>query len=109
MLTPPPQLSQETDNLHHHLLHAIPSALGKLRYFCSMLSGAFKLSIISNIIELVTERVKIKNQVCVITKATFYPLWAFLGFPDGSVGKASTCNAGDPSSIPGSGRSPGEG
>ena len=27
----------------------------------------------------------------------------------GSVGKESACNAGDPSSIPGSGRSPGEG
>ena len=32
------------------------------------------------------------------------------GFPNhSSVGKESTCNAGDPSSIPGSGRSPGEG
>ena len=31
------------------------------------------------------------------------------GFPDSSVGKESTCNAGDPSMIPGSGRSPGEG
>ena len=31
------------------------------------------------------------------------------GFPDSSVGKESTCNAGDPSLIPGSGRSPGEG
>ena len=31
------------------------------------------------------------------------------GFPDGSVGKESTCNAGDPSSIPGLGRSAGEG
>ena len=31
------------------------------------------------------------------------------GFPDSSVAKESTCNAGDPSSIPGSGRSPGEG
>ena len=30
-------------------------------------------------------------------------------FPDSSVGKESTCNAGDPGSIPGSGRSPGEG
>ena len=30
-------------------------------------------------------------------------------FPDGSHGKASACNAGDPGSIPGSGRSPGEG
>ena len=32
-----------------------------------------------------------------------------LGFPDSSVGKESICNAGDPSSIPGLGRSPGEG
>ena len=31
------------------------------------------------------------------------------GFPDSSVGKESACNTGDPSSIPGSGRSPGEG
>ena len=31
------------------------------------------------------------------------------GFPDGSDGKASACNAGDPGLIPGSGRSPGEG
>ena len=31
------------------------------------------------------------------------------GFPDRSVGKESTWNAGDPSLIPGSGRSPGEG
>ena len=31
------------------------------------------------------------------------------GFPDSSVGKESTCNAGDPGSIPGSGRSAGEG
>ena len=31
------------------------------------------------------------------------------GFPGSSVGNVSTCNAGDPSSIPGSGRSPGEG
>ena len=30
-------------------------------------------------------------------------------FPGGSYGKESTCNAGDPASIPGSGRSPGEG
>ena len=32
-----------------------------------------------------------------------------MGFPDNSVGKESACNAGDPGSIPGSGRSPGEG
>ena len=32
-----------------------------------------------------------------------------LGFPGGSEGKASACNVGDLGSIPGSGRSPGEG
>ena len=32
-----------------------------------------------------------------------------MGFPDSSVGKESACNAGDPSSITGSGRSAGEG
>ena len=32
-----------------------------------------------------------------------------MGFPDSSVGKESTCNAGDPGLIPGLGRSPGEG
>ena len=31
------------------------------------------------------------------------------GFPDSSVGKESTCNAGDLGLIPGLGRSPGEG
>ena len=33
----------------------------------------------------------------------------YMGFPGSSVGKESTCNAGDPDSIPGSGRSPGVG
>ena len=32
-----------------------------------------------------------------------------MGFPGGSDGKASVCNAGNPGSIPGSGRSLGEG
>ena len=33
----------------------------------------------------------------------------FLSFSDNSVGKESACNAGDPGSVPGSGRSAGEG
>ena len=33
----------------------------------------------------------------------------FKGFPRSSVGKESACNAGDLGSIPGLGRSPGEG
>ena len=32
-----------------------------------------------------------------------------MGFPGSSAGKESTCNVGDSSSIPGLGRSPGEG
>ena len=36
-------------------------------------------------------------------------LWELLDLPDSSVGKESTCNAGDPGSISGSGRSAGEG
>ena len=37
------------------------------------------------------------------------PTPVFLGFPGGSAGKESACNAGDLSLIPGLGRSPGEG
>ena len=37
------------------------------------------------------------------------PTPVFLGFPGGSAGKASACNAGDLGSIPGLGRSPEEG
>ena len=37
------------------------------------------------------------------------PEYEVRGFPDSSVGKESACNGGDPSSIPGSGRSAGEG
>ena len=33
----------------------------------------------------------------------------YMGFPGSSAGKESTCNAGDPGSIPGLGRSAGEG
>ena len=41
-----------------------------------------------------------------------YYIWVMLRkfvFPSGSVSKESACNSGDPGSIPGSGRSPGEG
>ena len=37
------------------------------------------------------------------------PTPVFLGFPIGSAGKESSCNAGDLGSIPGLGRAPGEG
>ena len=37
------------------------------------------------------------------------PLGCCLGFPNSSAGKESACHAGDPSSIPGLGKSAGEG
>ena len=37
------------------------------------------------------------------------PTPVFLGFPSGSAGEESTCSVGDLGSIPGLGRSPGEG
>ena len=40
--------------------------------------------------------------------SSFY-VSGYNGFPDSSVGEESACNAGDPGSIPGSGRSAGEG
>ena len=36
-------------------------------------------------------------------------MYTYMGFPGGSDGKASAYNVGDPGSIPGSGRPPGEG
>ena len=43
------------------------------------------------------------------TELTDWPTPVFLGFPCGSAGKESTCNAGDLGWIPGLGRSPREG
>ena len=43
-----------------------------------------------------------------INKLTIF-IHIYTGFPHGSEVKVSACNAGDPGSIPGSGRSPGEG
>ena len=39
----------------------------------------------------------------------FFLLTLIMGICGGSAGRESTCNAGDPGSIPGSGRFPGEG
>ena len=41
--------------------------------------------------------------------AFMVPLGCCLGFPNSSAGKESACNVGDPSSIPGLGKSAGEG
>ena len=49
--------------------------------------------------------IQVASQFFEELKTTVYLSW---GFPGGSDGKESACNAGDLSSFPGSGRSPGE-
>ena len=46
---------------------------------------------------------------CFMGQMTSEPDLGMRGFPGGSAGKESACNAGDLGSIPGLGRSPGEG
>ena len=50
-------------------------------------------------------------KVCLFSSVNCVPIYIFLTliFPGGSDGKASAYNAGDLGSVPGSGRSPGEG
>ena len=46
----------------------------------------------------------------IVKRMSVFPsLWVPQGFPGGSDGKDSACNEEDPGSIPGLGRSPGEG
>ena len=51
--------------------------------------------------------ITLPTKVCQV-KAMVFPVVMY-GFPGGSDGKASVYSAGDPGSIPGLGRSPGEG
>ena len=50
-----------------------------------------------------------RNLVTLLGKIVFFVPLGSLGFPGGSDGKESACNAGDLGSIPRLGRSPGEG
>ena len=67
------------------------------------------LAIIFSIIPLIKDSTWVKHSGFALIK-NLNQIEVFLScFPDSSVGKESACNAGDPSSIPGLGRSPGEG
>ena len=61
--------------------------------------------------ELNPEVIATENAVCLFQNYLLFimALWTCGGFPCGSAGKQSTCNVGDLGSIPGLGRSPGEG
>ena len=52
---------------------------------------------------------KVREKVLKYGMVSSYELGNFIAFPCSSGGKASACNAEDMGSIPGSGRSPGEG
>ena len=71
-----------------------PGALGLLCFIHDTTAGAARFPLLK----------------CIAPGMSWSPTWAvYSGFPGGLDGKESTCNAGDPGSIPGLGRSPGEG
>ena len=69
------------------------------------------LQIVSTLFN-VSRKKKNKRRPSIIPHITFaalsIPFCAWWGFPGGSVGKESACDAGDPGLIPGLRRSPGE-
>ena len=70
-----------------------PLEKGKATYSSIL---AWRISIVHRVTICIVHRTRLSN-------------FHFMGFPCGSAGKESTCNAADLGSIPGLGRSPGEG
>ena len=66
-----------------------------------------------NIIDIIYQYYNINIAINISILSILLSIWqpdlTNLGFPDSSVGKESACNAGDPGSIPGLGRSIGKG
>ena len=59
--------------------------------------------------DLLSQSPKLCKSIPCLKETTTTTSLYVLGFPDSSVDKQSACSAGDPSSIPGPGRSTGEG
>ena len=74
-----------------------------------LILGNFAMVVILIQKDLVTPRVSDCPFPLSISHCIPYSELYLKGFPGSSAGKVSTCNAGDPGSIPGSGRSSGEG
>ena len=78
---------------------------------CSEIASSQRASLIAQLIKNLpvmqeTPVLFLVGKIC--WRRDWLPTPVFLGFPCGSAGKESACNAGDPGSIPGWGRSAGE-
>ena len=73
----------------------------------SVIIVVYNKYIINNLTYIIGIQVKLMD--CTLRLVLYYSSKSIVGFPDSSVGKESTCNAGHPGSIPGLGRSLGEG
>ena len=78
-----------------------------------VISVAFWASLVAQLVKNLPTRqetpVRFLEQEDCLGGRIGYPAPLFMGFPGGSDGKESACDEGDPGSIPGSGRSPGDG
>ena len=80
----------------------------KFRYMIEGRKRNARLSLLCHIITSIYAKVHLWNLFSF--RREVYNLCVYeVGFPGGSEGKASVCDAGDPGLIPGSGSSPGEG
>ena len=86
----------------------------KLQYFDHLMSTAdllektLKLRKIKGKKRRGQQRIQWLNSITDSMNMNLSKLWERVGFPCGSAGKESACNAGDPGSIPVLGRSAGE-
>ena len=86
----------------------------KLHYFGHLMQRAYSMEMRASFIAQLVKNPPAMQETLVrflVRKICWrwdrLPTPVFLGFPCGSAGKESTCNAGDLGSIPGLGRSPG--
>ena len=117
--TPPPHLPAGTAPIAHgetdlvtYSMSSVPGLDSPLPYRCFPGMASQNKSFASNTLRVCSwgTQAESRAQACfVLVALSLYLHWQHGGFPGGSDGKASACNAGHQGSIPGLGRSPGEG
>ena len=89
------------------------SSAGHQKVKCFPKSESFFLNSLEEL-QIYLKQMKIQGlcvhtHVCMcVCVCVYIHIWYIWGFPGGSIGKESTCNTGDPGSIPELGRSPEE-